>query len=64
MGLGIVRIGQEGRQHHRASVPGIDGGNSNYQESQRRHRELKAEGFDFVYAGASGGIRDLKRATA
>ena len=38
----------------------IDGGNSNYQETQRRHRELKAEGFNFVDVGTSGGIWGLK----
>ncbi len=34
----------------------IDGGNSNYKDSQRRHDALKAEGFDFVDVGTSGGI--------
>ncbi len=38
----------------------IDGGNSNYQDSQRRHRELKAEGFNFVDVGTSGGVWGLK----
>src|SRR5690348_3119631 len=38
----------------------IDGGNSNYQDSQRRYRELKAEGFNFVDVGTSGGVRGLK----
>jgi 6-phosphogluconate dehydrogenase len=38
----------------------IDGGNSNYQESQRRHNELKPEGFNFVDVGTSGGIWGLK----
>ena len=38
----------------------IDGGNSNYQDSQRRARELKAEGFNFVDVGTSGGIWGLK----
>src|SRR5579859_4733780 len=38
----------------------IDGGNSNYQDSQRRYRELKAEGFNFVDVGTSGGIWGLK----
>jgi 3-hydroxyisobutyrate dehydrogenase-like beta-hydroxyacid dehydrogenase len=32
--------------------------------TRRRHQELKTEGFTFVDAGISGGIRDLKRATA
>jgi 6-phosphogluconate dehydrogenase len=34
----------------------IDGGNSNYKDSQRRHEALKAEGFEFVDVGTSGGI--------
>jgi len=38
----------------------IDGGNSNYQDSQRRYRELKPEGFHFVDVGTSGGIWGLK----
>ncbi|HEX3986112.1 MAG TPA: decarboxylating 6-phosphogluconate dehydrogenase [Acidobacteriaceae bacterium] len=38
----------------------IDGGNSNYQDSQRRYREVKAEGFNFVDVGTSGGVWGLK----
>jgi 6-phosphogluconate dehydrogenase len=38
----------------------IDGGNSNYQDSQRRCRELKADGFNFVDVGTSGGVWGLK----
>ena len=34
----------------------IDGGNSNYKDSQRRHEELKKEGYEFVDVGTSGGI--------
>jgi 6-phosphogluconate dehydrogenase len=34
----------------------IDGGNSNYKDSQRRHDELKPQGFEFVDVGTSGGI--------
>jgi 6-phosphogluconate dehydrogenase len=34
----------------------IDGGNSNYKDSQRRHDELKKEGFEFVDVGTSGGV--------
>jgi 6-phosphogluconate dehydrogenase len=34
----------------------IDGGNSNYKDSQRRHDELKDDGFEFVDTGTSGGI--------
>jgi 6-phosphogluconate dehydrogenase len=38
----------------------IDGGNSNYQDSRRRYQELKAEGFNFVDVGTSGGVWGLK----
>jgi 6-phosphogluconate dehydrogenase len=38
----------------------IDGGNSNYKDSQRRYAELKAKGFNFIDAGTSGGIWGLK----
>ena len=38
----------------------IDGGNSNYKDSQRRHDALKPKGFEFVDAGTSGGIWGLK----
>jgi 6-phosphogluconate dehydrogenase len=34
----------------------IDGGNSNYKDTQRRHDELKPQGFEFVDCGTSGGI--------
>ena len=34
----------------------IDGGNSNYKDSQRRHAELKKDGFEFLDVGTSGGI--------
>jgi 6-phosphogluconate dehydrogenase len=34
----------------------IDGGNSNYKDTQRRHDALKAEGFEYVDVGTSGGI--------
>jgi 6-phosphogluconate dehydrogenase len=34
----------------------IDGGNSNYKDSMRRHEALKKEGFEFVDVGTSGGI--------
>uniref|UniRef100_A0A7V4XRI8 Decarboxylating 6-phosphogluconate dehydrogenase n=1 Tax=Acidobacterium capsulatum TaxID=33075 RepID=A0A7V4XRI8_9BACT len=37
----------------------IDGGNSNYKDSQRRYKELKAEGFNFVDVGTSGGVWGL-----
>ena len=38
----------------------IDGGNSNYQDSQRRYKALTAEGFNFVDVGTSGGVWGLK----
>jgi 6-phosphogluconate dehydrogenase len=38
----------------------IDGGNSNYKESQRRHAEVTAKGFHFVDVGTSGGVWGLK----
>ncbi len=38
----------------------IDGGNSNYKDSIRRHDALKPEGFEFVDAGTSGGVWGLK----
>jgi 6-phosphogluconate dehydrogenase len=38
----------------------IDGGNSNYKDSMRRHDEAKAKGFNFVDVGTSGGVWGLK----
>ena len=38
----------------------IDGGNSNYKDSQRRHAACKEKGFEFVDCGTSGGIWGLK----
>jgi 6-phosphogluconate dehydrogenase len=38
----------------------IDGGNSNYKDTQRRHAALEPEGFHFVDCGTSGGIWGLK----
>ncbi|HEY3705771.1 MAG TPA: decarboxylating 6-phosphogluconate dehydrogenase [Terracidiphilus sp.] len=38
----------------------IDGGNSNYKDSQRRHAEVAAKGFQFVDVGTSGGVWGLK----
>ena len=38
----------------------IDGGNSNYKDSQRRHKEVTAKGFQFVDVGTSGGVWGLK----
>jgi 6-phosphogluconate dehydrogenase len=34
----------------------IDGGNSNYKDSQRRYAQLQPEGFNFVDVGTSGGV--------
>jgi 6-phosphogluconate dehydrogenase len=42
----------------------IDGGNSNYKDSMRRHAELTAKGFNFVDAGTSGGVWGLKEGYA
>jgi 6-phosphogluconate dehydrogenase len=38
----------------------IDGGNSNYKDTMRRHDEIGARGFQFVDVGTSGGIWGLK----
>jgi 6-phosphogluconate dehydrogenase len=38
----------------------IDGGNSNYKDSMRRHAEVTAKGFQFVDVGTSGGVWGLK----
>jgi len=38
----------------------IDGGNSNYKDSQRRYKAEKDKGFEFVDCGTSGGIWGLK----
>jgi 6-phosphogluconate dehydrogenase len=38
----------------------IDGGNSNYKDSIRRHGELKPQGFEYVDVGTSGGVWGLK----
>ena len=38
----------------------IDGGNSNYKDTMRRHEEIGARGFHFVDVGTSGGIWGLK----
>jgi 6-phosphogluconate dehydrogenase len=34
----------------------IDGGNSNYKDTQKRHDALKPEGFEYVDCGTSGGV--------
>jgi 6-phosphogluconate dehydrogenase len=38
----------------------VDGGNSNFRDSQRRHEEAKAKELRFVDAGVSGGIWGLE----
>ncbi|HET6944122.1 MAG TPA: decarboxylating 6-phosphogluconate dehydrogenase [Gaiellaceae bacterium] len=38
----------------------VDGGNSNFRDSQRRYKEAKAKQLDFVDAGVSGGIWGLE----
>ncbi|HEY1766898.1 MAG TPA: decarboxylating 6-phosphogluconate dehydrogenase [Terracidiphilus sp.] len=38
----------------------LDGGNSNYKDSVRHHKEITAKGFQFVDVGTSGGIWGLK----
>jgi len=38
----------------------VDGGNSNFHDSQRRNEEAAAKGIDFLDVGVSGGIWGLK----
>jgi len=38
----------------------IDGGNSNYKDSQRHYKEVTTKGFQFVDVGTSGGVWGLK----
>jgi len=38
----------------------VDGGNSNFHDSQRRHADAQAKGMHFVDAGVSGGIWGLR----
>lgn len=38
----------------------IDGGNSNYKDTQRRHAQMTAKGFEYVDCGTSGGVWGLK----
>ena len=38
----------------------IDGGNSNYKDTQRRHAEAKSKGLYYVDCGTSGGVWGLK----
>jgi len=38
----------------------IDGGNSYYKDTMRRHKEVNAKGFEFLDVGTSGGVWGLK----
>ena len=38
----------------------IDGGNSYYKDTMRRHQEVTAKGFEFLDVGTSGGVWGLK----
>jgi 6-phosphogluconate dehydrogenase len=38
----------------------IDGGNSNYKDTIRRHSQVTAKGFNYVDVGTSGGVWGLK----
>ena len=38
----------------------VDGGNSNFRDSQRRHTEARERGVHFVDAGVSGGVWGLE----
>src|SRR5512141_2951670 len=38
----------------------VDGGNSNFHDTVRRHDKVKAAGLEFVDAGVSGGVWGLK----
>src|SRR5206468_4763997 len=38
----------------------VDGGNSNFRDSQRRYRDAQAKNIHFVDAGVSGGVWGLK----
>lgn len=40
----------------------IDGGNTFFQDTIRRNRELSAEGFNFIGTGVSGGEGRAERA--
>ena len=42
----------------------VDGGNSYYKDSVRRHRSLSAQGLEFVDAGVSGGVWGLENGYA
>ena len=38
----------------------IDGGNSNYKDSQRHYKEVTGKGYQFIDVGTSGGVWGLK----
>ncbi len=38
----------------------IDGGNSNYKDTQRRHAQVTQKGFEYIDCGTSGGVWGLK----
>lgn len=38
----------------------IDGGNSNYKDTQRRHAAVTKKGFEYIDCGTSGGVWGLK----
>ena len=42
--------------HVKKNVIIVDGGNSNFNDSQRRDKELSAQGFSFIDCGTSGGV--------
>ena len=55
--------GRPSRSCSRLAEPGdtiVDGGNSNFRDSQRRHGEAASKGIDFVDVGVSGGIWGLE----
>ncbi len=47
-------------EHLEAGDTIVDGGNSNFRDSQRRCASAKAKGIDFLDAGTSGGVWGLK----
>ncbi len=49
----LLRVGAEGDTI-------VDGGNSNFRDSQRRHAEAATRGIHFVDVGVSGGVWGLK----
>jgi 6-phosphogluconate dehydrogenase len=47
-------------EHLEAGDTIVDGGNTNFHDDQRRHRDLAAKGINYVDAGTSGGIWGLQ----